>query len=58
MARFGEPTWFNLGDRDLATHLHRTRLLREGRTLTEVTAKIAAGPRREPRWSCPCRTSP
>src|SRR5262245_29917963 len=43
MARFGEPTWFNLGDRDLATHLHRTRLLREGRTLTEATASIAAG---------------
>jgi LPPG:FO 2-phospho-L-lactate transferase len=41
MVRFGEPTWFNLGDRDLATHLHRTRLLREGWTLTEVTAKIA-----------------
>ena len=41
MVRFGEPTWFNLGDRDLATHLHRTRLLREGRTLTEVTAGIA-----------------
>src|SRR6266446_6011963 len=31
----------DLGDRDLATHLHRTRLLDEGRTLTEVTAKIA-----------------
>jgi len=41
IVRFGEPTWFNLGDRDLATHLHRTRLLHEGRTLTEVTAKIA-----------------
>jgi LPPG:FO 2-phospho-L-lactate transferase len=41
MVRFGEPTWFNLGDRDLATHLHRTRLLHEGRTLSEVTAKIA-----------------
>jgi LPPG:FO 2-phospho-L-lactate transferase len=41
MVRFGEPTWFNLGDRDLATHLHRTRLLHEGQTLTEVTAKIA-----------------
>ncbi len=41
MVRYGEPTWFNLGDRDLATHLHRTRLLDEGRTLTEVTAKIA-----------------
>src|SRR5262245_27187246 len=42
MGRFGEPTWFNLGDRDLATHLHRTRLLREGRSLSEVTAAIAA----------------
>lgn len=42
IARFGEPVWFNLGDRDLATHLHRTRLLREGRTLTEVTRAITA----------------
>jgi LPPG:FO 2-phospho-L-lactate transferase len=41
IARFGEPVWFNLGDRDLATHLHRTRLLREGRTLSEVTHTIA-----------------
>src|ERR1700730_10432039 len=42
MVRFGEPTWFNLGDRDLATPLHRTRLLAEGRSLSEVTAKLAA----------------
>lgn len=41
MVRFGEPTWFGLGDRDLATHLHRTRLLSEGLTLSEVTARIA-----------------
>jgi len=41
MVRFGEPTWFNLGDRDLATHLHRSRLLREGFTLTEVTTRIS-----------------
>jgi LPPG:FO 2-phospho-L-lactate transferase len=41
IARFGEPVWFNLGDRDLATHLYRTRLLREGHTLTEVTRAIA-----------------
>ncbi len=41
MARFGEPTWFNLGDRDLATHLHRTRLLRAGRTLSAATRSIA-----------------
>ncbi len=35
-------TWFNLGDKDLATHLYRTDRLRAGATLTEVTAEIAA----------------
>lgn len=35
-------TWFNLGDRDLATHLYRTARLDEGARLTEVTAEIAA----------------
>jgi LPPG:FO 2-phospho-L-lactate transferase len=40
-ARYGEPTWFRLGDADLATHLYRTSRLREGATLTEVTAEIA-----------------
>src|SRR4030095_5324505 len=45
MPRFAEPAWFGLGDRDLATHLHRTRLLREGRAVTEVTADITAAPR-------------
>ena len=34
--------WFNLGDRDLATHLYRTDRLRAGATLSEVTAEIAA----------------
>jgi LPPG:FO 2-phospho-L-lactate transferase len=38
-----EATWFGLGDLDLATHLVRTRLLREGRTLSEATARVAAG---------------
>jgi LPPG:FO 2-phospho-L-lactate transferase len=33
--------WFNLGDRDLATHLYRTDRLRSGATLAEVTAEIA-----------------
>lgn len=41
IARYGEPVWFNLGDRDLATHLHRSRLLREGRSLTQITRAIA-----------------
>jgi LPPG:FO 2-phospho-L-lactate transferase len=40
LGRYGGPTWFNLGDRDLATHLFRTRRLAEGATLTEVTAEI------------------
>jgi len=36
LARFGEDSWFRLGDRDLATHIHRTRLLRSGASLTDV----------------------
>ncbi|HRE03735.1 MAG TPA: 2-phospho-L-lactate transferase, partial [Ilumatobacteraceae bacterium] len=35
------PTWFNLGDQDLATHFYRTARLAEGATLTEVTGEIA-----------------
>jgi LPPG:FO 2-phospho-L-lactate transferase len=35
------PTWFNLGDRDLATHCYRSARIGEGATLTEVTAEIA-----------------
>jgi LPPG:FO 2-phospho-L-lactate transferase len=40
--RYGASTWFRLGDKDLATHLFRTARLREGRTLTEVTAEVTA----------------
>ncbi|HMG33651.1 MAG TPA: 2-phospho-L-lactate transferase [Blastocatellia bacterium] len=40
LARYGAPTWFNLGDRDLATHLFRTSHLKSGKTLTEVTDLI------------------
>jgi LPPG:FO 2-phospho-L-lactate transferase len=36
------PTWFNLGDQDLATHFYRTARLAEGATLTRATAEIAA----------------
>jgi LPPG:FO 2-phospho-L-lactate transferase len=40
-AAYGEgPDWFTLGDRDLATHVVRTRLLGQGRTLSEVTAAL------------------
>jgi LPPG:FO 2-phospho-L-lactate transferase len=36
LGRLGAPTWFSLGDRDLALHIRRTALLRAGRTLAEV----------------------
>lgn len=39
--RLGEDTWFQLGDRDLATHVWRTEQLRRGRTLSEITQKLA-----------------
>ena len=42
LATYGQEAWFGLGDRDLATHIHRTVRLREGATLTAVTAEIAA----------------
>src|SRR5713101_6699692 len=35
LAAYGRPDWFNLGDRDLATHIHRTALLAEGKTLSQ-----------------------
>jgi LPPG:FO 2-phospho-L-lactate transferase len=41
LKRYGEETWFGLGDRDLATHLLRTYLLRGGRNLSEATAELA-----------------
>ena len=42
MQRYGEATWFNLGDRDLATHILRTQRMRVGHTLTAVTAEFCA----------------
>lgn len=42
LQRYGGNTWFRLGDRDLGTHLYRTQRLREGATLSEVTAEITA----------------
>ncbi len=40
MGQLGEPTWFHTGDRDLAVHLLRSRLLAEGKTLSEATSAI------------------
>jgi LPPG:FO 2-phospho-L-lactate transferase len=41
MGQLGQPIWFHAGDRDLAVHILRSKLLAEGKTLSEVTAEIA-----------------
>jgi LPPG:FO 2-phospho-L-lactate transferase len=41
LTSLGGPTWFRLGDRDLATHLYRTGRLAEGATLSAVTRELA-----------------
>ena len=35
-------TWFQLGDKDLATHFIRTSMLNDGKSLTDITAHIAS----------------
>ncbi|MDE0803776.1 MAG: 2-phospho-L-lactate transferase [Acidimicrobiales bacterium] len=50
--RLGNPTWFNLGDRDLATHIVRTERLGVGDTLSQVTEHLAAS------WGLGCRIVP
>jgi len=49
LSRLGAPSWFFLGDRDFATHIVRTDLLRKGKTLSEITdlarKKYSIGPR-------------
>jgi LPPG:FO 2-phospho-L-lactate transferase len=40
LSRLGEERWFGLGDKDLALHIMRTRLLREGKTLTQITKLV------------------
>jgi LPPG:FO 2-phospho-L-lactate transferase len=42
LARYGEETWFKLGDRDLATHVLRTARLRAGEALTGITTNLSA----------------
>jgi LPPG:FO 2-phospho-L-lactate transferase len=41
MGQLGQPIWFHAGDRDLAVHILRAKLMAEGKTLSEVTAEIA-----------------
>ena len=40
LGRYGAPTWFNLGDKDFATHIRRTQLLNQGLSLSEVTETL------------------
>jgi LPPG:FO 2-phospho-L-lactate transferase len=40
LAQYGRPTWFHLGDRDLATHIHRSAMLGNGATLSQVIESI------------------
>ncbi len=42
LGRLGADTWFQLGDLDLATHLYRTQRLKQGASLSEVTAEITS----------------
>jgi LPPG:FO 2-phospho-L-lactate transferase len=40
LGQYGRETWFNLGDRDMATHIYRTEQLRNGRLLSDVTRDL------------------
>ncbi len=52
LGRYGDGGWFSLGDRDLATHLHRSGRLAQGATLSEATAEITAA------WGLRCALLP
>jgi len=40
LQKYGQETWFKLGDMDLATHIYRTSLMKNGLTLSEVTSRL------------------
>ena len=42
LKKYGLDTWFQLGDKDLATHIRRTQLLKEGLKLSEVTRNLSS----------------
>jgi LPPG:FO 2-phospho-L-lactate transferase len=60
LGALGGATWFRLGDRDLATHVERTRRLRAGDSLSAITAdfarRLGVGPRLLPMSDDPVRT--
>ena len=52
LQRFGYERWFNLGDRDLAMAIHRTRLIHEGVPMHEIVAGLAKS------WALACTVLP
>ncbi len=52
LKRLGHETWFNLGDRDMALHIHRTQRLRSGCRLSQVASEVARS------LGVPCRILP
>jgi LPPG:FO 2-phospho-L-lactate transferase len=52
LERLGEPTWFRIGDKDLATHLVRAEMLRRGCRLTETSVELCR------RWRVDARVLP
>ncbi|HET6746020.1 MAG TPA: 2-phospho-L-lactate transferase [Candidatus Limnocylindria bacterium] len=42
LERYGDETWFRIGDSDMATHVRRGQLMREGASLTDATAAMAS----------------
>lgn len=41
LKKLNQPNWFRLGDRDLATHITRTELLKKGKNLSQVTQQLS-----------------
>ncbi len=60
LTALGGPTWFQIGDKDLATHIERTRMMKAGQRLSEVTKQFCKswliGPRVLPMSDDPVRT--
>jgi LPPG:FO 2-phospho-L-lactate transferase len=52
LERLGEPAWFRIGDRDFATHIVRTEMLRRGSRLTEASLELCH------RWEIDARVLP
>lgn len=52
VVKLGGPDWFHLGDKDIATHLERTQLLKEGKLLSEIAAAFCE------KWGVPVNVLP